>query len=400
MDRVLWLAGLLLARLRRRLVALVGVTVCACLLAGVAGQVLSAREGQSSPIRLHLVITAPGEELSLAQTMAGYLSAMEDMASYCTFSAADPDQAQVMLDRGEATAVIALPQGFLGDVLSGVNTPPTLITGTGRPLESWLAGWLGESAAGLLTSAQAGIYAVLALYDGLEDPALTRDEVTWGINLQYISAVLNRQALFSTETVRATGALSVGDHYALGTLVCLLLLSAPLFCPLFRGGDLDAFLRRSRAAGVPIPLPGALALALTWGVYTLLFWGAGGAMIHLLGGSFWAAALPAACCGLAAAGLAGVCAVISPGQTGACLICLGLTGGAALAAGCLLPPALLPAPVRALGAWSPVGWMRQALAAPLGYPSSPLWPLWLAGLGLCLAALGGYFLRRRRPGAL
>lgn len=398
MDRVLWMGGLLLGRLRRRLAALAGVTACACLLAGVAGQVLTARSEQASPVQLRLVITAPGEDMELAQAMAGYLSAMEDMARYCTFSAADEAQALAMLERGEATAVISLPHGFLGDVLSGENTPPSLITGQGRPLESWLAGWLGQSAAGLLTTAQAGIYAVLEIYDSLDHPALGRDEVTWGINLQYIGAVLDRQSLFRTETVRPTGTLSVGDHYALGTLACLLLLSAPIFYPLFRGGDLEPFLRRARAAGVSPTLPGAVALGLAAAVYILLFWAAGGALIWALGGSFWAAALPAVCCGLLGAGLAGVCATLAPHQAGSCLLCLGLTGAAALVAGCLLPPALLPPAVRALGAWSPVGWMRQALAAPLGYAPAPLWPLCLAGLSLCLLALGASTLRRRGTG--
>ena len=398
MGSVLWLGGLLLGRLRRRLVVLAGVTVCACLLAGVAGRVVAAWSEQGGPLRLSLVVTAPEEEMELARTMAGYLSAMEDVALYCDFVAAGPNQAREMLERGEATAVIALPQGFLGDVLSGENTPPALITGEGRPLESWLAGWLGESAAGLLTTAQAGIYAVLDLYDSLDDPSLTRDEVTWGINLQYIGAVLDRQSLFRTETVRSTGALTVGDHYALGTLVCLLLLSAPLFYPLFGGGDLERFLRRTRAAGIHPALPGAVALVLAFLGYLLLFWGAGGGLIRALGGGFLAAALPAVCCALLGAGLAGVCAALAPSQTGACLLCLGLTGAGALSAGCLLPPALLPAPLRALGEWSPVGWMRQALAVPLGYAPVSLWPLCLTGLALCLAAVSIYSLRRRSGG--
>ena len=93
------------------------------------------------------------------------------------------------------------------------------------------------------------------------------------------------------------------------------------------------------------------------------------------------------------AGLAGACT--GPGGNGTLPIFL-LVLLFALCAGCLLPPAMLPGWLRALGALSPLTHLRALAATPLGY-SSPS-PLLLLGMILLLWAIT--FLRRRTEAAI
>ncbi len=251
MRQVTAIALLLLGRLRRRLIPLAVLALTACLLGSTAGRVLAQAD---TPVRLVLVIASEGEGDKSAVSLANWLSSLEGLA-YCTVQAASQDEAKAMLDRGEAAAVLLLPEGFLASVQTGENKPPTLLTNPARPMEGWIAGWLGETAARILSTAQAGIYAVLAIYDTLPDPGLARETVVLGVNLRYLRAALARTELVEVETVQATGPLAVADHYTLSTLICLLLLLAPFLYPLYGGENLEPFLRRSRAIGVPALLP-------------------------------------------------------------------------------------------------------------------------------------------------
>jgi len=155
-------------------------------------------------------------------------------------------------------AVLALTACLLGStagrVLAQADTPVRLVLviaseGEGDKSAVSLANWLSSLEGLAYCTVQA------ASQDTLPDPGLARETVVLGVNLRYLRAALARTELVEVETVQATGPLAVADHYTLSTLICLLLLLAPFLYPLYGGENLEPFLRRSRAIGVPALLP-------------------------------------------------------------------------------------------------------------------------------------------------
>ena len=122
----------------------------------------------------------------------------------------------------------------------------------------------------------------------------------------------------------------------------------------------------------------------------LLLAGEGGRPLALAGAALGMALFCGLFCGVCclAAGSAGGCGLLS---FGAALLSLALAGG-------IVPPVLLPAPVRRLSGLSPVTWLRQLAAGAMDYevPLSAWAGLTLGGAGMALAMAVLY--RRRVDG--
>lgn len=370
-------------RQRRLGAALFALCLLAWVLAAGAGAALTGRDADA-PV-LTLLLTGESEAAqSEAGMLAGVLGRMGELASWCRFDAAEPEAARQALADGEAAGVLWLPDGFLASILNGENLSPTLETAPGLPLEGALTAWMGQTAATLLTDSQAGIYAALAVYDQTPDPPLTRDQAVTGVNLAFARAVLERGELFRAETL-AAASLPLPEYYALGTLACLLLLCAPLFWPCLGGGAQAALWRRARAVGLPSLAPAGAGLVCAFGLYVVLFF----LPLAVYSRAPLACLAPAALAALTAAGFAGLCCGPAASRSRAGALALGLTGVSALAAGCVLPPVLLPGWLWAIGRWTPPALLRTVLAAPLGHraPAAEWAALAAWGLVLCAGTL-------------
>ena len=229
------LTGLTFGRLCRQLWLLAGLAalcVALPLLAGRAAEAALSAGVSFDPIIL--AVTAPeGDELprQLERTIGG----MSDVSQYCRLQAMDRSEALGALEAGQVTAVLDLPETFVQAVQSGENPDLRISVDGGRPLESLLTLWVGQSAADLLAASQAGIYAVLEEYDRTPPPGLTREQAVMEINLKYVQWTLNRQELFSTERLLPTDTLPIALHYRLSLLAYLALSTAPLFAWTARG---------------------------------------------------------------------------------------------------------------------------------------------------------------------
>lgn len=379
---------LTLGRLRRQLWLLAGLALLCLLLPAAAGRAAGYLLSRGVDFRgVTLAVTAP-EGDDTPEKLEQYMGGMEDIAQYCRVEAMGEEQALEALRRGEVTAVLALPERFIHAVRYGENPDLRLIVSGDRPLESLLLLWVGQSGADILAAAQSGVYAVLDLYEQAPPPGLTYDRAMADINLRYIDLALDRVNFCETRQVSATGALPVSLHYALSLLAYFALACAPLFMPVYSGGWLH-FQRRLRgvgrscaagfASGVAAGVP-ALLLLLAPG---LLAAGRGNPAA-LLG----AAALMAVFCSLfcalccLAAGSAAMCATLAFLLS---LLSLALAGG-------IVPPALLPRSVQRLGFLSPVTWLRQLAAWPMGYevPLSTWVCLALSAAGMALLAFALY----------
>lgn len=383
-----------LGKLRRQLWLLAGLALlCAALplLAGQAAQQLLSRGVGMEGITL--AISSPQGD-GTAELLERYMGGMEDVAQYCRIVAMEEKEAMAALEAGEVTAVLALPEGFIQGVMWGENPDLELVVAGDRPLESLLLLWVGQSASDILSAFQSGVYAVLDLYDQSPPPGLDRDQVVMDINLRYITLALDRSGMFREEEVSATGALPILPHYGLSLLAYFILSAAPLFAPVYTGSWL-AFQRRLRGAGRSclggyaggvIVGAGAMLVLI---VPCLLACGGGRplALVSAAAGMALFGSLFSALCCLAAqrdVGRGGLAFIVS-------LLSLFLAGG-------VVPPVLLPSAVRQLSPLSPVTWLRQLAAWPMGYEVAPLtWAcLALSTAGMAVLCLALYRRRAER----
>lgn len=382
---------LTLGKFRRQLWLLVGLALLCLLLplgAGRAGRYLLSQGADVE--RITLAIASP-EGDDTAVLLEQYMGGMEDIAQYCRIVAMEQTDALDALASGTATAVLELPEQFVQRVMWGENPDLRLIVSGERPLESLLLLWVGQGASDILSAFQSGIYAVLDLYDENPPAGLSREQVVRDINLRYIVLSLNRSEFFREEQVSATGFMPVFLHYAISLLTYFCMAAAPIFMPLYTGGWLS-FQRRLRCAGRSCG-PG-FASGVTAGALALLVLLlpsllamdrknplalAGVAVIMAVYCSLFAAL----CC-LATASTAGCGAA----AFSVSLLCLFAAGG-------VVPPALLPGAVRRLSGFSPVTWLRQLAAWPMGYPVSPETWVCLA-FSAAAMAVAAFILYRRR----
>ena len=380
-----------LGRLRRQLWLLAGLALLCLLLplmAGRAAQTLLSQGVEFGGVTLAVI--APAGDSTPAR-LEEYMGGMEDIAQYCRVEAMEEGEALAALERGEVTAVLALPARFIQGVMGGENPDLRLIVAGDRPLESLLLLWVGQSAADILSAFQSGVYAVLELYGQSPPPGLSWERVVADINLRYIAMALDRSSFFETRQVSATQALPIALHYALSLLCYFALCAAPLFMPVY-GGDWLRFQRRLRGAGrscaagfcsgVAAGVPALLILLLP----ALLAAGGRRSVPALLGAAIVMAVFCSLFCALCclAAGSAGGCGAMA---FLASLLSLALAGGS-------VPPVLLPGAVQRLSWLSPGEWLRQAAAGAMGYETAG--SAWVCLILACAGmAAGGLVLYRR-----
>ena len=337
-----------------------------------------------------LAVTAP-EGDPIPGLLEQYMGNMRDVRQYCTFLAMEEAEAEAALERGEVTAILALPENFIQGVMNGSNPDVQLVVPGDRPLESLLTLWVGQSAAGILSSFQAGVYAVLDLYEASPPDGLSWDRAMTDINLRYIQWTLNRQNLFALQPVSAAQTLPVRLHYGLSMLAYLGLCLAPLFSGLYGSRRLTARRRlRCLGRGSLLGYLGDLA-ACTAAVFLLA-----AAPLALLAREAVLPALGAAAVfALFCAVFGSLCCLVTPGAAG----CGGLAFAVALvsmgAAGGILPPVMLPQTLREMSWLSPVAWLRAVAALPAGYPAEDRTLIAAAAAALVMAALSALLYHRR-----
>lgn len=382
---------LTLGRLCQQRWLLAGLALLCLLLpfgAGRAADILLSRGVDFQGVTL--AITAP-EGDGVPQQLERFMGDMEDIAQYCRIVSMDEAEAMCALEAGEVTAVLELPEDFIHGVMWGTNPDLRLIVPAGRPLESLLLLWVGQSACDILSAFQSGVYAVLDLYEENPPPGLDRDRVVVDINLRYISLALNRTGMFRTEEISATGTLPIPLHYALALTSFFALSAAPLFVPVY-GGDWLRPQRRLRAAGRGTAAGYFAGIAASAAVLLLLLLPAlalarGGISLPLIGAALGMALFCSIFCS--------VCCLISQSAAGCGVAAFTLSLAWLALAGGVVPPVLLPGPMRKLSWLSPVTWLQRLAAGTMGYPIPPSAWAGSALTGVGMAALALILYRRR-----
>ena len=372
------------SQLCRQLPLLAGLVLLCALLPALAAPALEGMLSSGTGVRSITVALAGVEgEDETTQTLASYLLSMSDVNEFCQVIPMSEEETLSALEKGEVTAALLLPQGFLPSILDGENKAPVLVLDPERSLESYLALWLSEGAADMLATSQAGIYAVLDLYRADPPAQVPFQQAVLDINLAYLNVILNRSSSFRVQEVSATGLLSVPHHYGLSLLVYLPLLAAPLLAPLFSSRKLLSWNRRLRSVGYPSCLSCLAALTAASCALLPVFLVP---MALLAPENLGAALLPCLVCAVWSAAFCALCALLSPSAAGcAVLSFLCATLGLFICGG-IIPPVLLPRALQDLAPLLPVTWARRVLALALDY--DPM-PMALPALVLLSALLAG-----------
>lgn len=385
---------LTMRRLCRQIPLLAGLSLLCALLPLVGGRL--AQEALSQGVDfsgLTLAVTAPEGDGTPA-LLEQYMGGMEDIRGYCRVEAMEEAEALEALEEGRVAAVLVLPRDFIQGVRQGTNPDVRVIVDSGRPLESLLTLWVGQSAADMLSAAQAGVYGVLDLYDRGITGGQSWDQVMVEINLRYIQWILNRQEVTRERAVLPTGSLPIGEHYTLSLFFWLMLSLAPLFAWNYQGRWLEG--RRRLSWVGRSPLTGlAASLTASWLVLAILVWAA----LWLVLGSEPQPALAAGlCCGLFLALYAALCGLAAGTAAGCAGLSFLVSFAALVLAGGIVPPVLLPELAARLGELSPITWMRALGARGLGTDAGGASALWLLGSSVLLLVPAGLLYRRRCMG--
>jgi len=180
--------------------------------------------GEQAAGRIPVAVVLPEEEL-LAKKALSMITSLDSVKSMCDFVYQDRETALEMLKAGEVYAVMEVPEGLVQGIMDGSNVPVRIYFPENAGIESRIFQELTDAGAGILSAAQAGIYAgdqLCAAY-GLESqiPLLEQD-----LNRIFLSYSLPREDYFRHIQVDATGDLGTAGFYGASAYILILLLCA------------------------------------------------------------------------------------------------------------------------------------------------------------------------------
>lgn len=169
-------------------------------------------------VKVGLVIP---EEETASRYVVSMLEAMDSVKALCDFEYMSFEEAAASLDSGKLNAVVELPMNFYHDVQVGYNPPAVIYMKETESLPGRMFKEFLQNAVAYLGMAEAGVYSVLDITEGLET-MIPREQIGNTVALLYTDRIFNRDRLFVEEYVTAYGTVS-SDYYmmAAGMVITL-----------------------------------------------------------------------------------------------------------------------------------------------------------------------------------
>ena len=314
--------------------------------------------------RITIGVVLP-EDDAIAQKAVDMLTSLDSVKSLCDFVYMKEEEGRRQLKEGILNALMVVPEGFIRDVITGVNTPIVIILPDHPGIEEMVFKELTDSGARTLSIAQAGIYAAdgLCIAYGIPDSI---PEVEAVLNRIYLTYALPRADYFRDTAVSATKDVTVAQYYGISAVIlCLLFCGIPLasFC----SPDKKVLRQKLATARITESLQ-VLAKILSVSVLLLILLGAGIAvlvsreLIVFAAGSFGVVLLTV----FVTASVIVAIYSISGSPTAGVIGLFWLTIGMLFLSGGLVPSAFLPSAIRTIGSFMPTAALSEVMKVFVG----------------------------------
>ena len=174
--------------------------------------------------RITVGVALPENDI-LAKQVTSMLSSLESVKSICDLSYMSREECLEGMENGELLAALLIPEGFVQDIMSGVNTPVPVLLPENAGVESRIFKELADAGAQTLSAAQAGIYAGDEVLDRFHCSE-ARAQLERDLNRLYLEYSLPRGELFRKTAVSASGDVKPVVFYAISLFILALMLSA------------------------------------------------------------------------------------------------------------------------------------------------------------------------------
>lgn len=316
------------------------------------------------------------EENSMTELALSYLEGMESTSSACEFRKMSQEEGRRALERGEIAALMVLPEEMMEAILDSRNYPVKVYFPRNSSLGALLIKELTDAGAGMLSVAQAEVYAAYDMNLSLGNPE-ELSKLEKDINLFNMKFAMARERLIRTRTLQISEEIPLLTHY-LASGITLLLMLWGIACGRFLKGDNQAFGRQLLRAGIRrwqwmfAKLSGTL---LVLGIGTVCIFGLLAALRPKLGmlgmpgieAGFTAAGLPGlAIMLLCIAALLLFCYQAAPGRSSAMILIFIITLVLIFVSGGFIPAVFLPESLNSLAQWLPGNAFIHVIASVLG----------------------------------
>lgn len=190
-----------------------------------------------------------GEDSTLMTGMLlRYVENMESVSQFCDFRQTTEQEGFALLEKGEVTALVVLPEGLLEGIMNGTNPVVEIYFPKQAGLEALFFREMTEAGEGLLRVAQAQIYGAgdMARAFGLTEQ-LSQIEVE--IDSYNLAFALDRLALYDSAKVSAFGSVNAVQFYLASGSIMFLLLAGMAMYPVVRR-EPPALCRQLERAGM------------------------------------------------------------------------------------------------------------------------------------------------------
>lgn len=155
------------------------------------------------------------------------------------FHMMEEEEAKKALSKGELTAYLVVPDGFVDSVVRGENYSIKYYAANGEAgIGTMLMHELAMIISELITKSQSGIYGMQSLCKEFGYYDIYWD-ATNELNLQYINLLLDRPSLFDVEILGVSNQLSMQGYYICGFAVLFFMLFGINGCPIFVRKDMS-----------------------------------------------------------------------------------------------------------------------------------------------------------------
>lgn len=178
--------------------------------------------GENKFNKFKIAISKPNNDYSV-ELMLNILKNTESVESLCEFIETSESEAYNMSKSGEVYGAIIIPNNFVYDIISGKNTPASIILPNTSFIETELLKSLADAFSRTLSAVQAGVYTVSNDYYQKNSSNITKT-LENNINIEFIDYTLPREEYFIHNKVSATENLTVLQYYVSSGIVFIMLM--------------------------------------------------------------------------------------------------------------------------------------------------------------------------------